>query len=238
MRLASHECRWFIDGGIGEEDLLRAFRAAGSWTRPVPLEPDPMPTRWRHDVYALLPGHDDMGIKWRDETRDGKRRIRLEFKGRTEIVGDLALAPGCVGRVERWTKWSYDGATAPRALRQVFASDEAGLVHAFKRRVTRKIRLDAFGNDEEVPPGGEGSFVDRGLQFELTRVHLDAEDVADARRQAWTLGFEAFPIDTEMHEAFARNVGAFLQDFGTHRLEPARSMSYPAWLGHATRAGS
>lgn len=108
-----------------------------------------------------------------------------------------------------------------------------GLVHAFKRRVTRKIRLDAIGRDEEVPASGKASFVDRGLQIELTRVHLDDPEVRDSRRRAWTLGFEAFPIDPDMHEAFARNVGAFLRDFGTHRLLTRRaSASQPGMIVH------
>jgi hypothetical protein len=68
------------------------------------------------------------------------------------------------------------------------------------------------------------TFVDRGLGCELT-------DLEVSGKQFCSLGFEAFPDDAAMHEAFFRAVSAFLVELKNVKLSVDKSMSYPRWLG-------
>jgi hypothetical protein len=140
MMLSSQEVRWFFKGGIGQHQTLRnwvegsdPFHRDASVARP----------QWKGriddqpDVYLLVPGQGDMGIKWREG--------QLQIKGLQSPLGTQLFSGRREGRVERWIKWSYEG----EPIRQAFAywfREPAGVgplvVEVFKTRCLRKARID------------------------------------------------------------------------------------------------
>ena len=100
--LASHEVRWFFEGKANQhESLKRWFETIA----PMPKSPGVGPPVWKGrlddqpDVYLLVPGSDDMGIKWREG--------ELQIKGRVSSLGTQVFCGRHQGKVERWIKWSY-----------------------------------------------------------------------------------------------------------------------------------
>jgi hypothetical protein len=67
--LASHEVRWFFAGKAQQQAALQRWFET---TAPMPKRPGVGPPVWQGrlddhpDVYLLVPGSDDMGIKWRE----------------------------------------------------------------------------------------------------------------------------------------------------------------------------
>jgi hypothetical protein len=220
MRFASRECRWFFDGEL-DDDVVEWFRVRKPWKQSGELGTLDWPKRARVDRYVVIPNSRGIGLKWRGEPGQGEGRAQLEFKGKVASLGVLTLAPGVTGVVERWVKWACDGETL----------QASSSVDVQKRRILREVRLDRLGTDLEVPPVGRGSLVDRALQIELTTLSLAATPY-------WTLGFEAFPDDSDLHEDFSRNVALFLQELPSSlRLSADTSFSYPEWLArHANHA--
>ncbi|HVY55538.1 MAG TPA: hypothetical protein VHC46_07255, partial [Thermodesulfobacteriota bacterium] len=177
---ASHEVRWFFKGAVGKYPLL------GEWFEtyaPVEKKSDFGPPVWmgrlggKPDVYLLLPGADDVGIKWREGS--------FQIKGRVASLGVHSFCGRFRGKVERWVRWSYSG--LPEPYRNLFLDEKSnGLVTVSvgKTRALRKIKLDTYnGNALEVDPK---SFIDRGINFELT-------DLEVAGKPYCTLAFEAYP---------------------------------------------
>lgn len=216
--LASHEVRWFFEGSVNQHASLKSwFETVAPISKnsgvgkPVPegrLGDEP-------DVYLLVPGSDDMGIKWRER--------KLQIKGRVSSIGTQVFCERHQGKIERWMKWSYSD--MPAAYKRLFvAGKETGLVTASvrKTRALRKVRLDTMtGKAQEVDAQ---TFVDRGLGFELT-------DLEVAGKAYCSLAFEAFPNDSAMDAAFTQAVESFLDGLKELDLTAACSQSYPAWLG-------
>jgi hypothetical protein len=213
--LASHEVRWFFAGNTDQHtSLKRWFETVAS----VPKDPEVGPPVWkddRTDIYLLVPGSDDMGIKWREG--------ELQIKGRVSSLGTQVFCGRHYGKIERWMKWSY--AKPPDAYQQLFVrGKEMGVVTTSvqKTRALRKVRLDTLtGRAQEVDPK---KFVDRGLGFELT-------DLEVAGKAYCSLAFEAFPNDSAIDAAFTQAIEAFLNRLTELDLMAAHSQSYPAWLG-------
>ena len=214
---ASHEIRWFFEGKANQhESLKRWFETVA----PIPKNAGVGPPVWKGrlddqpGVYLIVPGSDDMGIKWREG--------ELQIKGRVSSLGTQMFCGRHQGEMERWMKWSY--ANIPAAYQRLFLTGkETGLVTASvrKTRALRKVRLNTLtGKPQEVDAK---SLVDRGLGFELT-------DLEVAGKAYCSLAFEAFPNDSAMDAAFARAVEAFLDGLTEIDLTAADSRSYPAWL--------
>lgn len=115
MPLASQEVRWFLEGNIDRHQSLK------HWFEREVAAPrrDGGSLLWwqqRVDVYLMLTGSADMGIKW----REGK----LQIKGRVSACGTEVFGGRHQGAVERWMKWSYD--RVPAAYRALFTVAEAG----------------------------------------------------------------------------------------------------------------
>lgn len=216
--LASHEVRWFFEGRANQhESLKRWFETVA----PIPKDSGVGPPVWKirlndePDVYLLVPGSDDMGIKWREG--------ELQIKGRVSSIGTQVYCERHQGKIERWVKWSYSD--MPAGYKRLFViGKETGLITASvrKTRALRKVRLDTMtGKAQEVDAE---TFVDRGLGFELT-------DLEVAGKAYCSLAFEAFPNDSAMDTAFTDAVEAFLDGLKDVDLTAACSQSYPAWLG-------
>jgi hypothetical protein len=219
MMVASHEVRWFFTGSV---DAYPNFK---SWVEEFcPFErEDPVASpQWRGrlgdkpDVYFMIPDQIDMGIKW----REGK----LEIKGLQSSLGTQLFQGGHTGKVERWMKWSYAGQViANTFLPWINSVAQPGprKVGIFKRRCLRKVRMDPHsGESREV---STTRLVDRGANLEVT-------DLTVGSGCYCSIGFEAFPDDSEMHAAFSRLVNRFLEGLQGVKLTTANSMSYPEWL--------
>jgi hypothetical protein len=214
------EVRWFCpdppaENGSALEAWFRSRPTYESGGKPAPLAWAPEPPAWRQDRYLVVPGHDDMGIKWREG--------RLEIKGREAALGHQVFAPGIEGRCERWLKWSYAGEAIARRFGSLFHDCAANaIVTVEKRRLQRHLRLDPSGVVLEV---GLGEERERGIDVELAHVRL----AGTSSDLYWTLGFEAFPSDC-LSERFAQVVRCFLEGCPALPLGADRSMSYPRWL--------
>jgi len=216
--LASQEVRWFFEGPASSHQPLKQWHET---VAPLPKRGEVGPPHWKGrldgqpDTYLLVPGSDDMGIKWREG--------ELQVKGRVSSIGTLVFGGRHQGKVERWMKWSY--ANTPRSYQEIFAGKSgSGLVTVSvrKTRALRKVRLDTLtGKSEEVDAK---TVIDRGLGFELS-------DLEVAGKAYCSLAFEAFPDDSGLHAAFTQTVDAFTDGLTAMKLTAADSRSYPAWLG-------
>ena len=214
---ASLEVRWFFDGASAQHESLRRWFET---VAPVPKTPDVGPPVWRGrlddqpDVYLILPGSIDMGIKWREG--------ELQIKGCTASLGTQVFCGRHQGNIERWVKWSYP--IMPPGYKNLFlpGHEQDLLTIAVKKvRALRKIRVDTMtGQPEEV---ASATPIARGLGIELT--DLQIKDHAYC-----SLAVEAFPDDSAMSSAFTEVIEAFLCDLTDIDLDAARSKSYPAWL--------
>lgn len=213
---SSIETRWFFGGGDGDRATIKRWFEDYS---PFEKATDIAPVEWagrkndEPDTYLLLPGYEDMGIKW----REGK----LQVKGLVADVGASAYSGRHSGHVQRWIKWTY--AAVPAALRTLFSDDGADdrtLVPVYKTRAVRLVEIEASGEFAEV---ASSEWIRQGVAFEMTDLHLAGEEF-------YTIAFEAFPDTDCLRTHFDSVVGAFLQGLEGPRLDLARSMSYPAWL--------
>jgi hypothetical protein len=222
---ASREVRWFFEGKADRYDALtRWFETVA----PVPKDPDIGPPAWQGrlddqpDIYLLIPGGGDMGIKWREG--------QFQVKGRVSSVGTQVFGGRHLGVVECWMKWSY--ADMPSAYKNLFLSghkQELQTVAVNKVRAMRKVSIDTFtGQPREVE---STTRIARGLGIELTNLQVDGNDYC-------SLAVEAFPDDSAMGGAFNGIVEAFLDPLSDFNLDAAQSKSYPAWLNSISISGS
>lgn len=212
--LASIETRWFFEGDVSHYPALRQWFESCT---PFPRADHVPAPEWRGraggapDVYLLMPGCTDMGIKWREGT--------LQIKGRTADLGERRFGTAHAGKVQRWVKWTYP--EVPAAYRALFDANAAhGLATApvYKTRALRMISLDA-AKPEEVAPG---IVLERGVGFEMTDLELRGERYC-------SVAFEAFPDDAVAKAGFDAAVAGFLGELAGP-LGIDASMSYPDWL--------
>jgi len=214
---ATREVRWFFEATAKQHKFLKHWFEE---VAPVSKQPDVGPPVWKGrlgdqpDVYLLLPGSEDMGIKWRED--------QLQIKGRVCTASSRVFCGRHRGNVERWIKWSF--ADMPSAYKQLFLTGgESGLLTASveKTRALRKVRLDTItGEPQEID---SNSLMERGMGFELTHLQVAG--------QVWcSLAFEAFPDDSAMDADFTGVVEIFLSGLTEIDLDLEHSLSYPAWL--------
>jgi hypothetical protein len=212
MPFDSIEVRWF--GTLDRNDrngLITLLKTLG--------EVDERP-----DDYILVPGALDFGVKVRGPERDAKGKQlsdKLEFKGRTIDLGSRCFTEHVTGRVEAWTKWSYEGEGALALMGQ------SSIVRVEKSRFQRKYGYDNNFNLVLVDPKAK---VPKGGAFEVTLLAIETNDY-------WTVGVEAFPLDAETIGRFGEYVSeliTFLEDKSRYIprdvLDYKSSLSYPAWL--------
>jgi hypothetical protein len=208
--ISSHEVRWFFKGSIDQHPALRHWVEHGA-TNP----------RWvgrlggKPDVYLIVPGSTDMGIKWREG--------QLQIKGLESSLGTQIFTMRLEGRVERWAKWSFDGKPIEGAFTPWFSNSKAShrIIEVFKTRCLRKVRMNPFTPALiEVAPD---ALIDRGGSLEVTDLRVDGNAYS-------SVAFEAFPNDSAMHGDFTAFVNSFLEKLQGVDLNASNSMSYPAWL--------
>jgi hypothetical protein len=217
--VASQEVRWFLNNS------LDAYPGVKLWVEnfcPVKKEETVVPPQWqgrlgnKPDIYLIIPEQTDMGIKWREG--------QLQIKGLQSSLGTQLFDGGYTGRVERWIKWSYEGAVIANTFGPWVNSVELdGVRHVkiFKSRCLRKVRMDPqSGESREVDATKS---IDRGGNLEVAQLTVGSASYC-------SIAFEAFPDDSEMHAAFSRFVNTFLGGLQGVELQTSNSMSYPAWL--------
>ena len=218
---ASHEVRWFFEGTSDQHESLKHWFVS---VAPIPKSTDVGPPVWRGrlddqpDVYLIIPGSGDMGIKWREG--------EFQVKGRVSTLGTQVFCGRHQGEVECWVKWSYPD--MPLAYKNLFLNghkQELLTVAVQKVRAIRKVRVGTFtGQPEEVE---STTRIDRGLGIELTDLQVDGNAYC-------SLAVEAFPDDSALGSAFNEVVEAFLSDLTEIDLNAAQSKSYPSWLDSIT----
>lgn len=212
---ASCEVRWFLHGDSAQhEEIRRWFMEFAPFSKEAGVKPPRWQRRLRGepDVYMVLPGYADMGIKWREGT--------LQIKGLVEELGPRALADRHEGRVERWIKWTYE--EMPPSCQSLFASTAVDLVTVTVRK-TRALRMFRFDDQLEPSEAPPGEIFERGMGFELT-------DIEVAGKRYCSVAFEAFPDDASMPTDFVRVVERLLGGLESVVLGAGQSFSYPSWL--------
>ena len=210
----SIETRWFFEGDSSlHPDLRNWFESCTPFRQAADVRAPEWAGRagGEPDVYLLMPGCTDMGVKWREGT--------LQIKGRVADLGAHSFGARHAGRVQRWIKWTYPD--VPAAYRALFGTDSAhGLETAaiHKTRALRTISLDS-GRPKEVV---RDSTLERGVGFEMTDLELHGERYC-------SIAFEAFPGDAADEAAFDTAVTGFLGELGVP-LGVETSQSYPDWL--------
>ena len=218
MLLPSREVRWFLPSTSALSELLVEWIEHRD-----PYDPD---GTWldegiwkgkledRADLYAVVPGAVDMGVKWREG--------ELQIKGCVQQIGTQMFGAH-IGKVEQWLKWSYKGPTVDRAFGPLFHAPRNGgptIVTVNKRRALRKIAVDGRGALCEV---SGGAFPERAVNVELTELEV-------GRERYWSLGVEAFPDDSNIPAAFFAVAQSFLQQLEGVTLSEDNCFSYPGWL--------
>jgi hypothetical protein len=214
LPLASIETRWFFDGGVNRHAQLRQwFENCAPFVRKGNVAEPLWQARagGQPDVYLLMPGCVDMGIKWREGT--------LQIKGRIADLGARRFDELHEGRVQRWIKWTY--AEVPAAYRALFDADGGRGLETASVHKTRGLRLVSLDSEtpEEVAPG---TILERGVGFELA-------DIERNGKRYCSIAFEAFPDESATAAGFDAVVGACLSKLAT-ALPIDASMSYPDWL--------
>lgn len=208
--VSSHEVRWFLEGGVDQHPALRRWVEEGAanpkWTGRLGGNPD---------VYLIIPGAADMGIKWREG--------QLQIKGLESSLGTQKFTGRHEGRVERWIKWSYEGKSVEDAFAPWFKLSNTAprIIEVHKTRCLRKVRLNPF-----TPTAIEvdsKTLIDRGGALEVTDLRVGAH-------ASTSVAFEAFPNDSGMHSDFTVFANVFLEKLIEVELTESHSLSYPAWL--------
>lgn len=214
LPFASIETRWFFDGAADHQPQLRQWFESSA---PFPRRRDVGKPQWQDrtggqpDVYLLMRGCSDMGVKWREGS--------LQIKGRVADLGARRFSARHEGRVQRWVKWTYT--QIPAAYRALFETgSRRGLETAsvYKTRGLRLVSLDS-GTPEEV---AAGTVLGRGVGFEMTDILLDGE-------RCCSIAFEAFPDDATTAGGFDAVVAGFVRELAV-TLPIDASKSYPDWL--------
>ena len=205
MQIFTLEVRWFFEG-FPDKGFTDWFNHGN-------------PILWdiiedRTDIYLVVPGSNDMGIKFRGDEKF------FEIKGRRSIIGIQEFTPTVFGVMERWIKWSYDVSQSVEWIDGIlrFAT---GQVRVTKQRFQRKF---SFNKDNEFCEIGLQEQADRGAYAEVTQLIA-------RNNNYWTLGFEALPDYSISSESFIKVVSMTLKD-SPLPMDLKQSLSYPAWLAH------
>jgi hypothetical protein len=155
----TREIRWFFEQ---DRPGLRAFYEG--------LSPVQYRRETRVDVYMILPGREDLGIKI--------RQGRLELKFRTAGPETTIISPGIRGRAETWEKHGFE--LLPDRIPLALPGDsDASRISVSKDRWVTLVRVADGQLHFEIPgPLNPGS-----IQMEYTRIRFKGQ-------QWYTLGFE------------------------------------------------
>lgn len=190
------EVRWFRHGT--PPSSLRDWLQA--------LEPEP-PDTWT-DTYLLT---EDPGVNLKI------REDQLQIKRRTAGPANRSFTTSVAGRVERWTKWSFDLATA----RLDPLEQERGDLWIQVQKTRQQREFDAA--DLQAMGINVGTDLDAAVFVELTTV-------AALERPAWTLCLEVEGPNEHLEDTFAASSRSLLQSEFPISLSMQESFGYVRWL--------
>ena len=201
------EIRWFFLGGLPVQVLDWFARDMTGSEAPEPVA--------REDLYLLLKGRNDIGLKYR---RD---KIQLKLLGASE---DVAVLSGTVaGRLGHWERHSW-----------TYIKEEPGPgERLFRSRVRRRpsgggekpagrspMPMDSAGS---VDCATAGKALTAPLVMEVTEVSFS--DFA-----GWTLGIDAVGEPQATDDQLRAALPKLLADFPLLPLPKDQSFSYPQFL--------
>ena len=152
LSFRTREVRWFLDHPVPQ--IQRWFEE---------LPPTAYTRESREDIYLVLPGRNDLGLKFREN--------RLELKFRLGDPQPGSIAPGLTGAFESWEKLGLQ--TTPEISTAALpATSEALRLPAKKRRLATQIQQTGGGITYH-PLGIE---IPQSVQLEYTELYVYGSD--------------------------------------------------------------
>ena len=188
------EVRWFLNRPIPE---------ARRWFETLP--PTSYTRESRTDIYLVLPGRSDLGVKFREN--------RLELKYRLGEHLAKEIAPGIIGCLESWEKLGFP--SSQEITSSLLPGDSRTVrVPVLKRRLVTVI--ETTGTQTTFHPLGKPGAA--GVQFEYTELQVLGSDW-------YTLGME-WPEN----KSITLPAGLLSDLLVGSVLEAPTSMGYPEFL--------
>jgi hypothetical protein len=194
LSFRTREVRWFVDHPVPQ--VQRWFEE---------LPPTSYTRESREDIYLVLPGRNDLGLKFREN------RLELKFRLGEPQLG--AIAPGINGAFESWEKLGLQSspeistATLP-------AASEALRLPVKKRRWATQI--EQTGSDMTYHP--LGIEIPQSVQLEYTGLHLLGSDW-------YTIGLEWADM-----QGISLPAGLLSRILSSTVFDRKSSMGYPEFL--------
>jgi hypothetical protein len=200
------EVRWFISGAMPLAVIDWFVQALhGDWAESVLT---------REDLYLLVPGRDDVGLKFRKD--------KIQLKLRCDRRPFLVLEGRVAGVETDWERhsWIYD--EKENGLVQAF-SGQAGEGHRVvvsKKRRKKTYDLAPHGGSNPLAPGEKV----RGP------VSIEVTEIAFAGFSGWSLGLEVVGSETAARGRLLPVAAELLRDFPALPLKRCDSLDYPALI--------
>lgn len=220
--LPTVEVRWFYQGDVPETTLQRFGNGAFPQDRGTIEE--------RTDLYLYLPGVDSMGIKLRGINAQRENGAdQLEIK-RRELDGSVVtFMPGVTGRLERWTKWAFQGESSDPQLSSMLSARDKAWVSVSKVRYMRKYTVTG---DKSVVAVPLNELPDNACGVEITKL------TAPSGQRWWTLGLEAYgQAGAAIEDNLRLSATHFFAETALGTFEEKDSYAYPRWLNVVMASG-
>ncbi|MFU8844880.1 MAG: hypothetical protein ACNA7V_13835 [Bacteroidales bacterium] len=196
----THEIRWFYPGEIPA--------ALYDWHKG--LDGLYQQHETRTDLYLLLSGNADQGIKYREG--------RIEVKKRLADLG-LVRTSSATGNAELWKKWSFKTEKGEHSFNPGLFDPENWI----GVRKKRYLQLFAFDQNNEL-------MLHPGIFGEGETVMVELSDVEFNENHWWTLGIEFTVQHSDTKTNSHDLVNRLLADFPDLKLDALASFGYPQWL--------
>ena len=200
------EVRWFFSGEVTPAVTEWFLQTLPGGLRGGALK--------RQDVYLLVPGRDDVGLKF--------RRDKIQLKLRRNRRPFSALGGRVLGVQTDWERhsWTYD--QAAEDLARAF-SGEAGLGRQVAVAKTRRQKTYGLGPEGDPRPLAAGKRVKTPVLLELT-------EIAFAGFLGWSLGLEIVGPQSQAQGHLLPAVAGLLRDFPALPLKQCDSLDYPEFI--------
>ncbi len=164
----------------------------------------------RTDLYLVVSGREDLGLKLREG--------RLELKTRRSTA--LFLMGSVRGNQEIWhgDKWDFSERNGAVVVTAFTAGDLKGPRHTVDK--TRKQRKYDASDSGSFTPVDRKKWLDSGCVIEFTQIEIDGET-------GWTLGFDAIGAEEDVSEILAGCTAQLLAGYPGPFLTEKESFGYP-----------
>lgn len=208
----TNEVRWFIPGAMPDA-------VSGWFLQVLPGHGKRNRARTREDVYLLMPGRNDIGLKF--------RRNKLQLKLRCDYRPFSALEGRVAGVETDWERhsWAYDNNAYDLALAFSGSSGEGRKVAVSKKRRQKIFDLGPAGDPLPVSPGHK---VPAPILVEVTELSFPGFS-------GWSLGLDVVDPGTVPRGRLRQAAAALLKDFPALPLKQEDSLDYMALLSRWAR---